>query len=596
MRSATKLVQRAFESLPHSTVIVDREGRIAAVNDAWRSFALENGAARPSEVGDSYLVACDRAAAEGEETAARAALELRTLLARGSGAASVIYPCHSPGTQRWFEARMVAFSSDDGNVVLIIHEDVTAQELARQAVGANERRLHAVIDAMPIGLWIMDVTGRIVHGNPAGVRIWAGARLVGPEQFGEYKAWWASTGEPIAADEWAGARAIRHGEVSIDEEIEIECFDGSRKSVLNSALPLRGADGAIEGAIIVNLDVTDARRATTALRESEQRWRTLFDLLPVGAAILDAKDRMIEHNPALERILGLTREEIESRRYRGWRFRGQDGAMLDESQMPSARARRTNRPISSFEITVERADGTQIATSVSAAPLPQPRGGVVVITSDVTSQVRARKAEREAKAALERALLEQTENAKTDYLTQVANRRHFFEVLQRELALAVRHRHPISIVLVDIDHFKAINDRYGHETGDEVLRRVAQAMKGALRATDTLARHGGEEFIVLLPYTDLAAAGVVAGHLRAAVADCGIATELDGIAATASIGVATAHDGDSIETLLRRADDAMYAAKSAGRNRVVIAPAPEDEQAGGTADPIPTRGGVESRP
>jgi PAS domain-containing protein len=85
--------------------------------------------------------------------------------------------------------------------------------------------LPQVLEVLPIGVWIMDRTGSITHGNPAGQRIWGGARYVGPANFGEYKGWWADTGRRIAADEWAAARAITKGETSLDEVIDIECFD-----------------------------------------------------------------------------------------------------------------------------------------------------------------------------------------------------------------------------------------------------------------------------------------------------------------------------------------------------------------------------------
>jgi len=569
--AATDLVFKAFEAYPHSTVILDQDGLIAAANEAWFAFGRLNGATITPEVGDSYLAECDRAAAGGEETAARAAREIRSLLSNGSGAGSVTYPCHSPESQRWFEAQAVGFRAAGRNFVLVIHQDVTARELARLALSANERTLRAVIEAMPVGLWILDASGSIVDGNAAGQRIWAGARFVGPEQFGEYKGWWVSSGEPIAPEEWAAARAIRRGETSIDEEIEIECFDGSRKFILNSALPLRDAGGAIKGAFIVNVDVTDAKKAAAALAQSEQRWRALFDLLPVGASIVDARNRIVEHNSALERILALTPREMEDRKYRDWRFLNHDGAVLSEDQLPSARARRANRPIDSVEITVEREDGSRISTLVSAAPLPQPHGSVVVVTNDISSQVRAREGEAQAREELKRALLEQTDLARTDYLTQVSNRRNFFQVAERELALGKRHRHAVSIVLLDIDHFKAINDRFGHELGDEVLKSAAKAMKESLRSTDTLARHGGEEFIVLLPYTNSPEAGQVAHHLCAAVANCRVVAGAGIAEVTISAGVATARPGDSIDALVKRADHALYAAKSTGRDRVVIA-------------------------
>lgn len=573
------LVREAFEAVPHAAAIVDHRGVIVAVNRAWRDSGARGGTTAAPDVGASYLDACDRTAAAGDRTAAQAALEIRSLLERGSGASSLARYCDTPGLRRWFEARAVAFPTTRGNCVLVLHEEVSAGQEARKALSANERMLREIIEALPIGLWIQDAAGRIVHGNPAGVRIWAGERLVGPEQFGEYKAWWVSTGEPVAPDDWAAARAIRRGEVSLDEELEIECFDGTHKFILNSALPIRGDTGEIEGAIIVNVDVTETRKATAALRESEQRWRTLFDLLPVGASILDSRNRIVEHNRALERILGLTSEEMEDGAYRDWRFLGPDGSPLGEEHFPSVRARRTNRSVDPVEIAVERTDGRRISTSVAAAPLPRPSGGVVVVTSDITPQVRAVESERRAKVELERALLEQTELAQVDPLTRVSNRRHFYQMAEHELALSGRHEYAISVIVLDLDHFKTVNDRYGHAAGDELLRDVAQAMRRELRSTDVLARHGGEEFAVLLPHTDSAAARVVAEHLCAAVSSCRVATQAGAAAQTASAGVATSRRDESIDSLVRRADEAMYAAKSLGRSRVVVAPGMPDPSA-----------------
>jgi signal transduction histidine kinase len=119
---------------------------------------------------------------------------------------------------------------------------------------------------LPVGVWVTDRRGRIVEGNPAGKQIWAGARYVGIEQYGEYRGWSVSTGKRIEPDEWAAARAITRGETSLAEEIEIECFDGTHKFILNSAIPLRDPDGRITGAIIVNQDITERKRAEEQLR------------------------------------------------------------------------------------------------------------------------------------------------------------------------------------------------------------------------------------------------------------------------------------------------------------------------------------------
>jgi hypothetical protein len=157
--------------------------------------------------------------------------------------------------------------------------------------------LALVLEALPVGVWIMDRTGQITHGNPAGRAIWAGARYVGPEQFGEYKGWWAETGQPIGAADWAAARAISRGETSVDEVIDIECFDGSRKTILNSALPLRDEAGTIVGAIIINQDISDRRRRDVErdrlvgqLQHALAQVQTLSGLLPICAGCKKIRD------------------------------------------------------------------------------------------------------------------------------------------------------------------------------------------------------------------------------------------------------------------------------------------------------------------
>jgi PAS domain S-box-containing protein len=161
--------------------------------------------------------------------------------------------------------------------------------------------LAAVLDALPVGVWIMDREGRITHGNPAGRRIWGGARYVGPEQFGEYRGWWTHTGKRIEPNEWAAARAIQKGETSLDEVIDIECFDGSRKTILNSALPVRGPDGSIVGAIIVNQDISLRRKAELErerllkrLQDALEQVHTLAGLLPICAGCKRIRDEKNE--------------------------------------------------------------------------------------------------------------------------------------------------------------------------------------------------------------------------------------------------------------------------------------------------------------
>jgi diguanylate cyclase (GGDEF)-like protein len=164
-------------------------------------------------------------------------------------------------------------------------------------------------------------------------------------------------------------------------------------------------------------------------------------------------------------------------------------------------------------------------------------------------------------------------DAHTDPLTQVVNRSRFMEIAEQEFARCRRYGHPISLWMIDVDHFKAVNDAYGHHAGDVALQSLVATSRQALRDWDVLGRMGGEEFAVLLPETDTDQAILVAERLRQTVAAVGIPVEKDKVVRlTVSTGIATSEDDDtSIEGLLVRADQALYEAKQTGRDKVCVA-------------------------
>jgi diguanylate cyclase (GGDEF)-like protein len=168
----------------------------------------------------------------------------------------------------------------------------------------------------------------------------------------------------------------------------------------------------------------------------------------------------------------------------------------------------------------------------------------------------------------------------TDVLTGWHNRRYLQSRLREELARSRRERSALTCLMIDVDHFKRINDRYGHIAGDEILRKVAQRIEGVVRGSDVAARYGGEEFVILLPGTSHESSGQLAERIRHAVADqaFAIASSADALRVTVSIGVAEHGGSDAAEDLkvagerlLARADVALYEAKAAGRNSVAHA-------------------------
>jgi len=139
----------------------------------------------------------------------------------------------------------------------------------------SERLLRLVLDALPVGVAVMGLSGDIILSNPASKHIWAGTIGSGRERYAESKGWWHGSGERIAPEEWASVRAVIRGESSVNEVIEIEAFDGVRKIIQNSAVPIRDADERITGAVVVNEDITARKRAESALTDSYSQMRTL---------------------------------------------------------------------------------------------------------------------------------------------------------------------------------------------------------------------------------------------------------------------------------------------------------------------------------
>ena len=206
----------------------------------------------------------------------------------------------------------------------------------------------------------------------------------------------------------------------------------------------------------------------------------------------------------------------------------------------------------------------------TAAPVYDEHGELIAAI-ETLQDVTARKiAEEKLRQSEERF----REMSVTDALTGLFNSRCFHERLAHELERAKRYQQIFSLIVMDIDHFKRVNDEFGHQGGDNALRQLAQVILRSIRASDAAFRYGGEEFAVFLPGTDLSGASVIAERIRVAFASTPV-EPLEGIQhpCTVSLGVAQYQDGDSVHTLFRRADEAAYQAKHLGRNCVVLSPA-----------------------
>jgi diguanylate cyclase (GGDEF)-like protein/PAS domain S-box-containing protein len=288
---------------------------------------------------------------------------------------------------------------------------------------------------------------------------------------------------------------------------------------------------------------------TRDLRDSEANLRALVDFSPVAMVLTRIADStVLLANRKAAAMFDVALTEIQGRNA------PQHWVNLNERAKYLEHVFRHGR-IDDFEAEMLTTSGRKFWASLSGQRLRfAGDDALLAAIVDITAQRQTRE--------------ELVEQATRDPLTGVYNRRHVEEVLRKEVDRARRHERPLVVAMMDADHFKNINDTYGHQTGDEVLRAISDRCRQTLRSNDILARYGGEEFVVVFPETNLDEAGAVAERLRVAVAGSPIKVGEQTVAVTISIGLAAFAPGNDLDRLLHRADAALYTAKQDGRNLV----------------------------
>jgi diguanylate cyclase (GGDEF)-like protein len=207
--------------------------------------------------------------------------------------------------------------------------------------------------------------------------------------------------------------------------------------------------------------------------------------------------------------------------------------------------------------------------------------GVRGSNRNITARKQAERELQRAKESLEEvnhtllvAIEREQRISRIDSLTEVYNRRYFFEIAAHECSVAERYKQPLSLIMFDIDNFKKFNDQYGHQVGDEILKNITQIAREQLRSADILGRYGGEEFTILLPNSNAQESLIVAERIRDRVGAYKLDIGSGLVSVTISVGVAEyCTETQALDDLLRNADKAMYAAKESGRNCVSVYPA-----------------------
>lgn len=420
------------------------------------------------------------------------------------------------------------------------------RQRAEQALRESEEKYRMLVEQASDAIFTADLDGLLLDTNNAGCKL-LGYTI---EEIRKLKV-------DDIANLTPGSQLRLNGLASGEPlliEGEVLCKDGALKYVEVSARQL--PDGNFQGIV---RDVTERKQAEEKLRQLS----SAVEHSPSAIVISDASGHIEYVNPKFTALTGFTLEEV-----RGKIPLNTYGAGELQDEAKRSEHWQTIRDGKEWrgEMLNRKKDGETYWEAASISPIMNSAGIIthfVAVSEDITLRKENEEKIKHLNAGLEKL-------AMTDHLTSLYNRRYFMQRGAEEFKRSRRTNHPLSLLMLDIDHFKRVNDTHGHEAGDMTLQQVAAALKSSLRETDILGRMGGEEFAVLLPNTLSKEAALLAERIRHAVES--IPFEIPGatLTITISIGVAMQAEGMSgIDDMLRNADVAMYNAKHRGGNCVM---------------------------
>lgn len=537
-----------LDSLVQHIAVLDSDGVIVAVNKAWRQFAEDNGAPAGSldSRGINYISVCENAPHTifGEEAAA-ARQGILAVLAGTLHTFSLEYPCHSPGERRWFVMQVSPLQGARRGAV-IAHENITARKLAEESLKESEARFRVVFEQAAVGVaQVETASSRCIRINQKYCNILGYTR---EEMQG--MAFIELTHPDDVAMDRRYKEQLNAGAISeFTMEKRYFCKDGGIKWVSLTVSPMWAAGALPDYHIAIVFDITERRQAETQLKLTAK----VFEQSGEGFIITDADRNIIKVNRAFTKITGYGEDEI-----RGMQPSLLGSGLHDEEFYQNLWGSIREQGHWQGEIWNRRKNGDVYPELLSISAVSDELGQVshyVGVFTDM-SQLRA------------------TENrleylAQHDSLTRLPNRLLLLYRLKHAIDLALREGKQMALMMLDLDHFKNINDSFGHIAGDELLQQVAERLTARLRKVDTVARLGGDEFTVFLE--DINEPEDVARLAKSIIEDLSEPYQLSqwgDVRIGVSVGISLyPQQADTPEMLLQQADTALYLAKSQGRGR-----------------------------
>lgn len=470
-----------------------------------------------------------------------------------------------------------------------IRADITALKTAEQKVAEVRRDRETLANNMPCLIEELDSAGRCVFINSLGAA-WLGTTAAAAVN--------QRTGELFDLDDQAKLRPYREAALAgrpVHAETQLRFPDGELRDVILDYIPKTDAGGHTVGTFVSIVNVTEQKKVERTLRRLHRivssdetgRERKLDLIVEAGCAhfdlptgvigLIEGEDYTVLHACSRDHLPAPGAQLRLGQTYCAEMLKSEGSIAVEDVAASPLRARECYEAFR-FESYVGApiyTNGALYGALFFAGPEPRRMAftdGDHAIIKQLADWIGNEVARERDLVALRRANAELERLAKTDELTGILNRREFCRRAEVELERARRYSGPVSVAIIDIDHFKQINDRYGHAAGDEVLRLFAERIATILRPTDIFGRLGGEEFAIVLGHTDIDSARVVADRVQVAIGGSYLLGERkEKVELTISIGVAAVWPTDSsIARTLDRADRAMYSAKSAGRNRVAV--------------------------
>lgn len=411
----------------------------------------------------------------------------------------------------------------------------------------------AVASSIDAGVLIHDFEGRIIFVNPVALHILGltEEQILGTEARDPMWALLDETGATLPFDQFPAMQVLATRSAYYRPCLGIRTATGIHWARVNG-VPMFAEHGF--NAIITFVDITALIEANKARTSSEEMWNSIYASAPIGISMTDEEGRFVRVNKAFCEFFAYTETELLGREFIITMPEARWEALREQYQRFM---RQGHEPRAEYAVQTKTGGTKHVLSDACRIVGANGQYHKVSFIIDISERKHL-----EEEMQVKNRLLQ--EASIRDGLTGVYNRRFLNERLPVMVSEMNRYKTTASMLMIDIDHFKQINDTLGHQAGDGVLLEVALQIKTGLRDTDVIMRYGGEEFVVLLPHTDLYAAQQLAERLRQKIQQNMPAY---GVAATVSIGIAQLHPGENQHDWLKRTDSALYLAKQQGRNR-----------------------------